>query len=217
MPDLGIKVTAVEPATHGMTPLLNFQLEITNQPATETIHSIMLRAQIQIAAPQRDYSEREKEKLAELFGRPVRWGQTLRNRFWANTNVSVGAFAGVTSTRLPVPCTFDLNVAAAKYFYALEDGDVPLLFLFSGTVFYTGPDGQLQIQQISWNLECTFRIPLQAWHALMNEHYPNSAWLYLNREVFDRLYAYKRRHGLATWEQAIDGLLPVTERKEMLA
>jgi hypothetical protein len=217
MPELDFKVTAVEPAVHGLVPLLNFRLEITNQPASETIHSIMVRAQIQIAAPQRDYSEQEKEKLAELFGDPVRWGQTLRNRFWTNANVSVGPFAGDTVTRLPVPCTYDLNVAAAKYFYALEEGHVPLLFLFSGTVFYAAPDGHLQIQQISWDKECKYRMPVQAWRDLMDDHYPNSAWLYLNREVFERLYAYKRRHGLATWDQAIEGLLQVTERAEVLA
>lgn len=109
---------------------------------------------------------------------------------------------------LPVPCTFDLNVAATKYFHALEGGEVPLLFLFSGTVFYPAADGRLQVQQIAWSKECVHRMPVQVWRDLMDHHYPNTAWLTLHRDVFDRLHAYKRRQGLATWEQAIERLLP---------
>lgn len=217
MPELDFKITKVEAVLQGVMPLLNFQLDITNQPADEEVHSIMLRAQIQVAAPQRDYSESEKDKLQDLFGAPARWGQTLRNRLWTHANVSVGPFIGTTKTRLPIPCTYDLNIAAAKYFYALEQGEVPLLFLFSGTVFYGAPDGQMQIQQISWNQECGFHLPVRTWRELMDEHYPNSAWLYLNRDVFDRLYAYKRVHGLATWEQAIERLLPGAECEEVPA
>ncbi len=36
---------------------------------------------------------------------------------------------------LPVPVTYDLEIASTKYFHALTDGVVPLLLLFSGTVF----------------------------------------------------------------------------------
>ncbi len=109
---------------------------------------------------------------------------------------------------LPVPFTYDLNVIGGKYFYALEGDDVPLLFLFSGTVFYKTTDDRLQIQRISWEKECTYGMPVRVWHELMEHHYPNSVWLYLQRDVFDRLYSYKRRHGLATWEQTIERLLP---------
>jgi hypothetical protein len=217
MPELDFKVTNVEPAVLGFAPLLNFRLEISNQPVAESIHSVMLRAQIQIGAPQRDYNGQEKEKLAELFGAPPRWGQTLRNRFWTNANLSVGPFTGSTVAQLPVLCTYDLNVASAKYFYALEQGDVPLIFLFSGTVFYAAEDGQLQIQQIPWNKESVYAMPVQAWRELLDGHYPNSAWLYLNRQIFDQLYAYKRRHGLGSWEQAIERLLLGAEKEEVPA
>jgi hypothetical protein len=207
VPDLEFKVTGVGSAARGLTPLLNFQLAITNQPAPQPIQSVLLRAQIQIASPQRDYSEAEKERLAELFGQPAQWGQTLRNRLWTNASTSVGPFVGTTETLLPVPCSYDLNFAATKYFYAVADEAVPLLFLFSGTVFYDGPDGALQVQPIPWTRECAYRMPIQVWQEMMNEHFPNSAWLYLNRDVFERLYAYRRRHGLGTWEQSIERLL----------
>ncbi len=106
-----------------------------------------------------------------------------------------------------MPCTFDLNVSATKYFYALEDGEVPLLFLFSGTIFYENDEGHLQISQVSWNKECTYRMPITIWKKMMDHHYPNSAWLSLGRDLFERLYAFRRREGLADWDQTIARLL----------
>lgn len=110
---------------------------------------------------------------------------------------------------LPVPCSYDFNVAATKYFYALAAGDVPLTLLFSGTMFYAADDGRLQVAQIPWDQEADFRLPVQVWRELMEHYYPNSAWLCLRRDIFDRLYAFKREHGLPTWEQALEQLLPV--------
>ena len=118
MPDLSYRVIAVSAAARGLTPLLHFRLAITNDPADETIYAVILQAQIQIKSSQRSYSPQEKRKLAELFGPPDRWGQTLRNKLWAHSPVSVSEFAGSTETILPVPCTYDLNVAATKYFNA---------------------------------------------------------------------------------------------------
>jgi len=108
---------------------------------------------------------------------------------------------------LPVVCSYDFEVAAAKYFYALEDGEVPLLFLFSGTVFYAAGEGRLQITQISWEKEAPFRLPIHVWKEMMDHYFPNSAWLRVGKDVFDRLYAYKARHALPTWDDALDRLL----------
>jgi Family of unknown function (DUF6084) len=218
MPELDFKITQAERAARGLTPLLTFRVEITSQPESEAVQNIMLQAQIRIQAPQRTYNAREQEKLRELFGLPAQWGQMLRERFWTAANTIVGAFTGKTEARLSVPCTYDLNIASAKYFYALEAGDVPLLFLFSGTIFYAAPDGRLQVQQISWNKEAAYRMPVRVWQEMMDEHYPNSAWLYLDRRVFESLYAYRRSHGLVSWEQALEKLLvPAEEREGVIA
>jgi hypothetical protein len=207
MPELDFKVTGLETGQRGVAPLLHFILEISNRPETETIQSVMLQTQIQIQAPQRVYNAVEKEKLKELFGVPEDWGQTLRTKLWAHANVVVPQFSGRTKAMLAVPCTFDFHVAATKYFYALEDGEVPLLFLFSGTVFYVAPDGRLQIQKISWEKECVYLMPALTWREMMDHHYPNSSWIALRRDLFDRLYRFKREQGLATWEQTIEKLL----------
>ena len=207
MPDLDFTIKGVEQAAHGLTPLLHFKVGITNTPPDETIQSVILQAQIQIQAPGRSYNENEKPKLIDLFGTPDMWGTTLRARLWTLSNTTVRTFTGTTEGILPVPCSFDLNVAGTKYFYALEGGEVPLLFLFSGTIFYAGADGHLQVQQISWNKECTYRMPVSTWKKMMDQHYPNTAFVSLHRDVFDRLRDYKQRAGVSTWEQAIEKLL----------
>jgi hypothetical protein len=208
MPELQFKVTGVEAIQHGLVPLLHFKVRVDLPSPQEQVQGLILQAQIQIAAPQRHYDAEEKERLFEIFGKPEHWGQTLRNRFWTQANTTTGPFTGSTEAVLPVPCTFDLNVLATKYFQALGTGEVPLLFLFSGSVFYMAKDGRLQVQRVSWEKECPYRVPLSLWRELMERHYPDSAWVSLRRDVFDRLWSFKRSHGLVTWEETIERLLP---------
>ena len=66
-----------------------------------------------------------------------------------------------------------------------------------------GPDGALQISQVPWDRESSYRLPVSVWKEMMEMHHPNSAWLFLRRDSFEQLYNYKVRHGLPTWEQAI--------------
>jgi hypothetical protein len=215
VPDLDFTIVDVAEASYGLTPLLHFKVGITNTPPDETIQSVILQAQIQIQAPGRSYNENEKPKLIDLFGTPDTWGTTLRARLWTLSNTTVRSFTGSTEAILPVPCSFDLNVAGTKYFYALEGGEVPLLFLFSGTIFYAGPDGHLQVQQISWEKECTYRMPVSVWQKMMDQHYPETAFISLPREVFDRLHAYKQSAGVSSLEQAIERLLAANDETRM--
>jgi hypothetical protein len=113
---------------------------------------------------------------------------------------------------LVVPCSFDFNVAATKYFHSLEDGEIPLLLQFSGNVFYAAEEGgTLQVAPISWDKETRFRLPVRVWREMMDAYYPNTAWLTLRRDVFERLYQFKVRHGIPTWEETIERVLPVEE------
>ena len=126
---------------------------------------------------------------------------------WTHTSIIVPPFTGETIVQLPVPCTYDFNIAATKYFDALEDGEVPLRLLFSGTVFYAGEDGALQVEQIPWDQDVAFRLYIGEWRRMMEHYYPNSAWLCLHKDAFDRLHQYKRKLSLPTWEAAIESLL----------
>lgn len=211
MPDLNFQVEGAEAVAHAAAPLLSFKLRVTNAEPDEPIHTITLRCQIQIEATRRRYNEREQERLLDLFGEPERWGQTLRTMLWTHASVVVTPFHGSALVELPVACTFDFNVAATKYFAGLENGEVPLALLFSGTVFYEAADGALQVSQISWEKEAKYGLPVSVWREMMNFYYPNSAWLSLRRDVFDRLSRYKMQRGIPTWEQALESLLPAVD------
>jgi hypothetical protein len=212
VPDLDFKVEGAEVLEFAAVPSLLFKLRIENLEE-EPIRSVALNTQIRIAATQRHYEPAEQERLLEVFGQPHRWGNTLRSLLWTHTVLQVPRFSGSTVVDMPVPCTYDLEVVAAKYFYALEGGEVPLEFLFSGTVFYAGQGGWLQTARISWEKEAEFRLPVRLWKEMMEHYFPNSAWIRLRRDAFDRLYDYKVRRGLPTWEATVEALLHASEQE----
>jgi hypothetical protein len=212
MPDLNFHVERAEPVPFAAAPLLALKLCVTVATGTP-IHSVALRCQVRIEPARRRYDGHAQERLRDLFGEPDRWGQTLRSLLWTHTSVIVPPFAGSTVVDLPVPCSYDFNLAATKYFYALEEGEVPLCLAFSGTIFYEADQAGLQVAQISWEKEANFRLPVRVWKDMMDHYYPNSAWLGLRRDVFDRLYRYKSAHGLPTWEQALEQLLAGREER----
>jgi hypothetical protein len=203
MPDFDFRVEGVAPVPYATVPLLGFRIAVLNSRAEEPVLSVALRCQIQIEVTRRQYTASDQKHLVDLFGEPERWSQTLRNMHWINTTAAISPFTGATTVEVQVPCTFDFDVAATKYFHGLEDGDIPLCFLFSGTVFYDAGAGLPQVAPIAWSKESRFRLPVAVWRTLMDLYYPNCAWLRLRRDVFDRLYQYKTRRGLPTWEDAL--------------
>ncbi len=211
MPDLSFQIEKAEPQRFTVAPTLLFKLRIANAAPNETIHSVALRCQIQLEVARRQYTPEDQSHLKDLFGEPDRWSQTLKTMLWTHASVVAPAFQDTAVVDVPVPCTFDFNVAATKYFHGLAEGDVPLNFLFSGTVFYADESGSLQVAPIPWDKEARFRLPVKAWRDMMEIYYPNTAWLCLRRDVFERMYQYKVEHGIPTWEQALERLLPELE------
>jgi hypothetical protein len=211
MPELSFQIEKAEAQRFTVAPTLLFKLRMTNAVAGEVVHSVALRCQIQLEVTRRQYSVEDQNKLRDLFGESERWGQTLKTMLWTHASVVAPAFQDSAMVDLPVPCTFDFNVAATKYFHGLSDGDVPLSFLFSGTVFYADPTGALQVAPIPWDKEARFRLPIKSWQEMMDIYYPNSAWLCLRRDVFERLYQYKVANGIPTWEQALESIMPALE------
>ncbi|MEO5904566.1 MAG: DUF6084 family protein [Gemmatimonadaceae bacterium] len=211
MPDLEITVEGASVVSHAASPVISFRLRVVNTVADEVIDAVVLRAQLQLEVTRRKYSADEESELRDLFGSPDRWGQTLRAMLWTHASVIVPSFVGETHVELQVPCTFDFNVAATKYFHGLQDGEVPVAFLFSGSIFYEDNDGALKVLPVSWEKEAKFRLPVATWRELMDTYYPNVAWLNLRRDVFERLYRYKVERGIPTWEQAIESILAQTD------
>lgn len=205
-PELAFAVEGAHAVKFAAVPTLMLALRV-ERVGGGPVRSIALNTQIRIAATQRSYREGEQERLVELFGRTDQWDKSLHSMLWTNIAVNVPTFTDSTLFDLPVPCTYDLEVSAGKYFQALHDGEVPLELLFSGTVFYSHADGQLQISPIPWSQDVDFRLPLGVWNETMDYYFPNSAWLRLGRAGFDRLCAYRARHVLPTWEATMERLL----------
>lgn len=211
MPNLNFSVESAEAVSFAAAPMLSFKLKVTNE-SDEPIQSVALRCQVNVDTTKRRYSEVEQSQLFELFGEPERWGRTLRSMLWTHASAMVHPFVGETIIDLPIPCTFDFNVAATKYFAGLRDGVVPLNLLFSGSVFYEGLNRELQVEQIPWDKEADFKLPINVWQRMMDHYYPNIVWLCLRRDVFDQLSRYKRERGLATWDQVVEELVPSTAK-----
>jgi hypothetical protein len=207
MLDLSFEVVGAEVPAFAAVPTLLFKLRIANRDEEQYIHTIALRCQLQIAVTRRRYSPAAQARLLEVFGEPERWSQTLHNLHWMHVSTVVPCFSASTTLDLPVPCSYDFELVSTKYFDAVGEGDVPLLFLFSGSIFYEGEQGALRVEQISWSKEAAFRLPITLWQTMVAHYYPNSAWLHLPKETFDRLYRYKAVHCLPTWEAVFAQLL----------
>jgi hypothetical protein len=205
LPDLRFQIEDALATPNAAIPQLTFKVRIANSEP-EPVHSIALRAQVQIEPVRRRYTPTEQERLKELFGEPERWSKSVHPLLWTNANINVSGFTGSTLIDIPVTCTFDFNVAITKYIYGLEGGELPLNFLFSGTVFHASRMG-LQVAQIPWDREASYKLPIKVWAHMMDEHYPNTAWLCLQREAFNRLAEYKARNNIASWEEALERAL----------
>jgi hypothetical protein len=208
--DLGFEVEHAATVEFAAVPTIGFGIRIESRSG-HSIRSIMLGVQVQIAARRRTYSDEEEQRLLELFGDPQRWSTTLQTLLWLRTTQVVPAFAHETLVELHVPCTYDFEVTGAKYLQALGDGEVPLEFLFSGTVFYEGPNGALQTAMISWNAEADFQMPVSVWRDTIDHYFPGSAWLRLDRDTFERLAAYRAQNTLPSWQQTLGALLDGVE------
>jgi hypothetical protein len=206
VPQLSFRVQDAAAERYAAAPTLNFALRI-ERAGGGLVRSILLDTQIQIAARRRSYEAIEQGWLAELFGTPDRWGTTLRTLLWTRTTLVVPPFTDAAEVTLPVACSYDLEASAASYLSGLRDGEAPLEFLFSGSIFYAGPGGMLQTARISWEHEAEYRLPVRVWREAMDRHFPGAAWLRLGRPTFDRLRAYKAEHGLRTLEDAVERLL----------
>ena len=202
---LGIEVLGVNPEPYGAVPTLLFGLAVTEESG-DPIHAVALRAQIQIEPQRRRYSTVEEARLLELFGEQPQWGESLRPFLWTHATTMVTGFTGRTEVDLPVTCSYDFEVAGAKYLHALGDGDIPLTLLFSGTVF-ARRDGVVSVQPVPWTVEASHRLPVSVWRDLMDLYFPNSGWIRLRRETIDSLTRYKAERAIPTWEDAFELLL----------
>jgi hypothetical protein len=207
MSELAFDVIGAEPDRYAAAPTLVFKLRVTETTGTP-IHVLALRCQIRIEPQRRRYAPAEEERLLAVFGETPQWGDSLRPFLWTHASAMVSSFSDSTDVDLAVACTYDLDVAAAKYLHSLGDGEVPLILLFNGTVFAKGrQDGEISVDPVPWHKELSYRLPVAVWREMMDLYFPNSGWLRLQRETLDALERYKASGAFFTADQALEALL----------
>ena len=199
-------VTGAGHLAFAAAPTMVFSAGVSD-PTGHRIQTLALSTQVTIDPARRGYDEATRARLAELFGPSASWTPSTQGLVWARVATVVPAFRGTTAFALEVPCTYDLEVAAAKYFYALADGEVPLSFHFSGTVFYHGPDGRLQVTPVPWTATARFAMPVAAWRAMIAEHYPGGGWIRLSETTLAALQDRRAARGLPSFDACIADLL----------
>ena len=205
MTELSISVIGSQPDPYAAVPTMLLRLRIET-PEAEPVHAMVLKVQIRIEPQRRRYSPEEEARLLELFGESPQWGESLRPFLWTHVSTTVAEFTGSVEIDLPVPCTYDFEVAAAKYLHSLADGEIPIVLLFNGTIF-SYRDGGLIVQPVPWHVEAEHRLPVSVWRATMDAFFPNSGWIRLPRETIDALTRYKSERVLTSWEETFERLL----------
>ena len=197
MTQLSFAVLDAAPKKYTATPTIAFRLHVAS---AQPIEALVLRAQLRIEPQWREYTAEEKPLLNDLFGTPERWGTTLRALAWADLPLTVTGFEGETTVELPVPCTYDFDLAATRFLNALGTGEVPLRFLFSGAVFAAAPSG-FMTERVPWSSECAYRMPVQVWRDAMRSCYGDDALIRINAETLARLQRYRALSGAASWDE----------------
>jgi hypothetical protein len=209
MTQLSFDVLGVEASRHAAVPTLLARLRVA-ETTGEQVHAIVLRCQVRIEPQRRRYSGEEADGLRDMFGTAEQWSTTLKPFPWTHEAIAVPGFRGSIELELPITCTYDFEVVAAKYLHALRDGAVPLLFAFSGTVFFKGDSG-FNVNPLPWHSDAAFELPVATWREAMDQHFPNSGWIRLHRDSLDALHRFKSARGLISWEQALDVLLAAAD------
>jgi hypothetical protein len=204
---LSFTVLGARAEPHAAVPTMLVRLRLT-EPDAQKVHAVALRCQVMIEPQRRRYGADEQARLVELFGETPRWGDTLRPFLWTHVGITVPTFTGTTDVDLPITCTYDFEVAAAKFLHGLDDGEIPILLLFSGTVFRAAPTyGGFAAVPVAWHEEATYRLPVRVWRDVMDRYFPNSGWVRVSRDTIDALTRFKAARALATWEEAFEQLL----------
>lgn len=204
MTTLAFEVIGSRAEPHAAVPTIVLRLRVEEADGF-SVHALALRCQIRIEPQRRTYTHDEEERLYELFGETPQWGDSLRPFLWTHVSTTIGKFDGAMDFDLPVECTYDFEVAGAKYMHALGDGDIPLILLFSGTVYSQGESG-FSVEALPWSLEAPHRLPVSVWREMMGLYFPNSGWIRVQRDTLDGLQRFRSRRGLPTWDQAFERL-----------
>jgi len=199
-------ITGGKSEPHAAVPTLKLGLLIELRDGG-ALEGMTLFCQARLEPQRRSHSEAEAARLQDLFGARVRWPATMKSLPWVEASLFVPPFERRTEVTLMLPCSYDLEVSAARYFQALEgENAVPIKLLFRGTMFSRGPHG-LEMSPLPWSCEASWRMPLQLWRDAVEDVFPDAGWLRLPRSTIDALLAFKGSRALGTWDGVMKALL----------
>lgn len=190
---------------YAAAPELTARLRIEEASGVQ-VHAVALRCQVRIEPHRRGYELDDERGLRALFGDRGRWPQTLKPFQWMQCHTTVQGFTGAAEVDLALPCTYDFDVTGSRYLHAVQDGSVPLTLMFSGTAFTRGDDG-FAVQQVPWDCEARYELPVQVWRDMMAAYFPHTGWIRLDHDVLTELGDYRAKHGLVSWEETVTRLM----------
>lgn len=205
MTALSFSVVDIVADNFAASPHLRVRLRV-EESTGQVVHALALRCQLMIEPQRRSYDESETGGVADVFGRRDRWAQTLKPFLWTHASTVTPGFTGSLEFDLPVACSYDLELVSGKFFAALTDGEVPVRLLFSGTTFSRGSSG-FTVEQIPWDLEATYKLPVAVWREVMDHFYPATGWVRLDRDLIAELLRFKAERALTTWDEVATTLL----------
>ena len=212
-PDPEFEIVAARSLARTATPTLSLTARISDASGIE-IYTVALSVLLTIEPGRRRHEPAERERLVELFGEPDRWQATTEALRWTQVDVLAPSFSGETHLEIPVPCSFDHEIAATKYFAGLDDGVIPLRLHFNGTVFYRGDGERLQVLPLPWDRSARFDLPVSTWREMIDRHYPEGAWIRVSDETLKRLGRLKSSAaGSPTFDGCVAGLLDRDRRR----
>ena len=205
MTEIDFACVGADPDVQASGPTISLRLRLTETTGAD-VYAVALRCQLRLEPIRRRYDDDEAAALRDLFGERARWGSTLQPIQLGYLNHVVPSFRGETEVSLALPVSYDIDVAAHKYLYGLQDGEIPLLLLFSGTIFTNGANG-VSVLPVPWHKETHYRLPLWVWRQTMDLHFPGTAWARLDSVTFDALQRYRSREQLGSVDEAVARLL----------
>jgi hypothetical protein len=205
-PDLAFAVSSIHPVRHAAVPMVALELTVTER-AGRPVYMAALSLQLTIEPARRSYDAATRERLVDLFGAPERWAVTTHTLVWTTRDVVVAAFRGQTAVSVEIPCSYDLELAAARYLHALPDGSAPMALHPNGMVYYPDADGRLQVVLIPWSTSIDLHLPVAVWREAIEQHTPGTGWATLRADTIERLQQIKTARGLPTLDACVAALL----------
>lgn len=206
VPEPEFEVVGARAEEHAASPTVVFSVRV-REPSEREVYTIALSTRILVDPTGRGYDDPARESLYDLFGPPETMAASMQSLVWGQAAVLAPSFSGETTFDVPIVCTYDLEVATAKYFASLADGVAPLDFHFNGTIFYAGEHDRLQIVHVPWSCTARYRMPIAIWHKAVAARFAQTGWIRLHQDTLDRLRRRQTERSAPSFDAVVSDLL----------